>query len=96
MAVISLRGEDCLVQLHGGDSYFQFHDDIKTLGLFFFFLRANFMYVIYVSVTASLWSPPIYTHQQDFIRHPLVPGKQSCMRTLSPALRPCNSGHWQS
>lgn len=33
MVVLSLQGEDCLLQLHGRDSYFQFHEDIKTLGL---------------------------------------------------------------
>lgn len=82
MGVLSLRSEDCLLQVHGGDSYFRFHEDIKTLGLSFFFLRENFMCIIYVSVTVSLWSPSIYTRQQDFTQYHLVLRKQSCHAQL--------------
>lgn len=41
-----------------------------------------------VLVTASLWSPSIYTHQQDFTQDHLVLRKQSYTRTLSPGSGP--------
>lgn len=46
------------------------------------------MCVIYVLVTASLWSPSTYTHQQDFTQDHLVLRKQSYTRTLSPGSGP--------
>lgn len=48
-----------LLQLGGRDSYYQFHEAVKTLGLFS--SRAKFMCMVYISITASLWSPSIYT-----------------------------------
>lgn len=95
MAVISLRGEDCLVQLHGGDSYFQFHDNIKTLGLFFFFKGELYVHDLCFSHSVFMESshlyPPAGLHSASFGPREAVLHEDSV-----PSLRSCSSGHWQS
>jgi hypothetical protein len=56
--------------------------------LFVCFQGKLYMCDIYVSVTASLRSPSIYTLQQYITWNHLVLRKQSCPRTLSPVSVP--------